>query len=168
MLHHFDGKPWAVRRSLNTSDLRQANDKARMLQAEWSQRFADMRSQNNPVKVSLNAALVSTIAAEVRRRVFVVDDNLRDFPEVPRLLVRMKRQREAHILKLHLAPLSNPRSMRTAGSGQERKFASDRSGQTDFQGGGFVAPEARCWLKWPITQGARHARHRHRGKEPIW
>ncbi len=35
---------WAVRRSLGTSELREANDKAKALQAEWAARFESMRS----------------------------------------------------------------------------------------------------------------------------
>lgn len=35
---------WAVRCSLGTADLRQANDKAKALQAEWAVRFESMRS----------------------------------------------------------------------------------------------------------------------------
>jgi len=54
LLHRFDGKPWAVRRSLKTRDLREANALARELQAEWSQRFDAMRREDNPQRVELN------------------------------------------------------------------------------------------------------------------
>jgi hypothetical protein len=35
--------PWAVRCSLGTADLREANEKAKALQAHWSAEFARMR-----------------------------------------------------------------------------------------------------------------------------
>ncbi len=40
---HFAG-PWALRCSLGTADLREANDKAKALQAEWAMRFESLRS----------------------------------------------------------------------------------------------------------------------------
>ncbi len=93
LLHRFDGKPWAVRRSLKTSDLREANDKARVLHAEWAQRFASMRREDNPERVELNPALVATIAAEMRRWMLQADDNMRDFPGGPAALLKAERRR---------------------------------------------------------------------------
>lgn len=108
LLHRFKGKPWAVRCSLATSDLRQANDKARALHAEWADRFAAMRREDNPQRVTLTPALVATITAEVRRWVLQADDNMRDFPEGPRtLLAREERQRMlAVIAKAEASPLA--------------------------------------------------------------
>ena len=44
LLPGFEAIQWATRCSLGTADLRQANDKARALHAEWTARFAAMRS----------------------------------------------------------------------------------------------------------------------------
>lgn len=95
--HHFDGQ-WAVRCSLGTADLREANDKARALQAEWALKFEALRKADNPQPVPMNAALASSIAAEVRRWVLEADDNMRAFPEVPRALAA--RQERARVLAL--------------------------------------------------------------------
>ena len=48
LLPGFEGMQWATRCSLGTADLRQANDKARALHAEWTARFAAMRSGISP------------------------------------------------------------------------------------------------------------------------
>ena len=93
LLHRFDGGPWAARCSLKTRDLREANTKARVLQSEWSQRFDAMRREDNPQRVELNAALVATIAAELRRWMLQADDNMRDYPEMPNALLRLERQK---------------------------------------------------------------------------
>lgn len=99
LAHHFAG-PWAVRRSLKTKDLREANDKARALQAEWADRFTNLRKADNPERVTLNPALASSIAAELRRWVLEADDNLRSFPEGSRaLLAREARQAAAELDK---------------------------------------------------------------------
>ena len=87
LLHRFGGRPWAVRCSLGTSDLRAASDKARTLHAEWAARFSAMRVEDIPQRVTLTPALRTTIAAEVRRWVLEADDNMRDFPERPRAFV---------------------------------------------------------------------------------
>ncbi len=85
--HHFSGQ-WAIRCSLGTSDLREANDKARALHAEWALKFDALRRADNPQRVTLNPTLAATIAAEVRRWVLEADDNMRSFPDaVPRALV---------------------------------------------------------------------------------
>ena len=64
LLHRFNGNPWAARCSLKTSDLREANSKARMLQAEWAQRFDAMLREDNPQQVDLNPALVAAIVSD--------------------------------------------------------------------------------------------------------
>lgn len=56
-------KRWAVRCSLGTADLREANDKARTLQAEWAARFDAMRN-STPPPVDL-AALRAELLARV-------------------------------------------------------------------------------------------------------
>lgn len=63
--NHFPG-PWAVRLSLKTNDIREANDKARALQAEWVDRFTSLRKADNPGRVTLSPALCAAIAAELR------------------------------------------------------------------------------------------------------
>lgn len=89
--HHFSNQ-WAVRRSLKTRDLREANDKARALQAEWADKFAALRKADNPEKVTLNPALAGAVVAELRRWVLEADDNMRSYPEGPRgLLTREAR-----------------------------------------------------------------------------
>ncbi len=50
---HFQG-PWAVRCSLGTADIREANDRAKALHAEWAQRFEALRS-GKPAPVNLAA-----------------------------------------------------------------------------------------------------------------
>lgn len=113
LAHHFAG-PWAVRQSLKTKDLREANDKARALQAEWADRFTNLRKADNPQPVDLSPALCATIAAEIRRWVLEADDNLRSFPEGSRaLLIRDARHAAAELSKTqegqHLAAVLPPR-----------------------------------------------------------
>ena len=58
---HYSG-PWAVRCSLGTADLREANDKAKALHAEWAARFEVLRS-GKPAPVdhaALRARLLDT------------------------------------------------------------------------------------------------------------
>lgn len=99
LAHHYPSR-WAVRQSLKTKDLRQANDKARALQAEWAERFASLRKADNPQPVDPSPALCATIAAELRRWVLEADDNLRSFPEGSRaLLAREARQAAAELDK---------------------------------------------------------------------
>ncbi|WP_375140720.1 DUF6538 domain-containing protein [Roseateles terrae] len=76
---HFS-RPWAIRISLQTTDLREANEKARKFQAEWAEKFARLRKASRPQPVALSPA----IAAELRRWVLQADDNARDFPEAAR------------------------------------------------------------------------------------
>lgn len=91
LCEHFSG-PWAVRISLQTTDLREANEKARQLQAEWAEKFARLRKASRPQPVALSPAIVAAIAAELRRWVLQADDNARDFPEAARgMLLRQAR-----------------------------------------------------------------------------
>jgi integrase len=64
LLSQFPG-PWVIRCSLGTADLREANDKAKALQAEWALRFEAMRSGKPvPADVSaLRADLLSRVEA---------------------------------------------------------------------------------------------------------
>lgn len=49
LAHHFKTQ-WACRVSLGTSELREANTKAKELHAEWERKFAAMRRLDNPVQ----------------------------------------------------------------------------------------------------------------------
>lgn len=65
LLPKFGWKPWAVRQSLGTSDLREANAKARTLHAEWVAKFDALRSGKPapaPVPVNLAALRAKMLA----------------------------------------------------------------------------------------------------------
>jgi integrase len=53
--------PWAVRCSLGTADLREANDKAKSLHAKWAARFESLRS-GKPAPVNLAALRAKLLA----------------------------------------------------------------------------------------------------------
>ena len=89
---HFAGD-WVIRCSLRTSNLTEANDKAKALHAEWALKFAVLRRSDNPVTVVLTPALAASIAAELRRWMLEADDNMRAFPEGPDGLLAMERRR---------------------------------------------------------------------------
>jgi integrase len=93
LLHRFEGKPWAVRCSLETKDVAAAKELAKALHAKWSQRFAAMRLEDNPQTVTLSPALVASVVAEVRRWVLEADDNMRGFPGGPQALVAREERR---------------------------------------------------------------------------
>ncbi|MBG6078690.1 site-specific integrase [Rubrivivax gelatinosus] len=98
LAHRFASR-WAVRCSLRTKDLREANDKAKALHAEWAARFDAMRREENPQPVTPNPALSGAIAAELRRWVLEADDNMREFTDAPRaLLVQQTRRQVAEVL----------------------------------------------------------------------
>ena len=76
----------------------EANAKAKVLHAEWAQKFAALLKSDNPVAVDLTPTLAAAIAAELRRWVLQADDNMRAFAEVPNALLALeqrKRQRDA-------------------------------------------------------------------------
>jgi integrase len=60
LLPHFKS-PWAVRCSLGTADLREANDKAKSLHAKWAARFESLRS-GKPAPVNLAALRAKLLA----------------------------------------------------------------------------------------------------------
>ena len=70
---NFQG-PWAVRCSLGTADMREANDKAKALQAEWAQRFEALRS-GKPAPVNL-AALRAKLLAHAQEKYLPAIDRL--------------------------------------------------------------------------------------------
>lgn len=82
---HFKTQ-WAVRKSLGTKDLREANAQAKALHADWEEKFGTLRRRQNPEPVTLTPALVATFAREVRRWVLEADDNMRAFPSAARAL----------------------------------------------------------------------------------
>ena len=91
LLRHFPGE-WAVRCSLGTADLRETNDKAKVLHAEWATRFDALRS-GKPVPVDLDA---------VRRKLLVYAEQ-KYLPAVDRLsagYTRAERVKYAHIVAL--------------------------------------------------------------------
>lgn len=94
LAHHFP-TGWADRRSLRTYDLTDANVKAKALHAEWALKFAALQKSDNPVLVDLTPALVTAIAAELRRWVLEADDNIRAFPDVPDALLAMEQRKYA-------------------------------------------------------------------------
>lgn len=90
--HHFDGKTFAHRKSLGTRDLVEANRRAKVIDADWAQRFGELEKQDNPQEVAVTPALVAAVATEVRRWVLLADDNMRSFPEGPNGLLRRELQ----------------------------------------------------------------------------
>ncbi len=66
---------WAHRVSLGTADLRDANEKASVLQAEWLARFKAQRKQLHPTKVAeLTPALAQAIADAVKAEILATDE----------------------------------------------------------------------------------------------
>lgn len=121
LAHHFAGD-WAIRRSLRTSDLSKANAMAKVLHAEWAQKFEVLAKGDNPVAVDLTPILATAIAAEIRRWVLVADDNMRDFPEVPNALLAIaERRRHSESGSAHssllidlAAPVAGPKGQEPA------------------------------------------------------
>lgn len=72
LLTHFPSG-WAVRCSLKTGDLREANDKAKALQAEWAGRFEALRS-GKPRQVNL-PEVRQQLFAHWERMLAKIDDN---------------------------------------------------------------------------------------------
>lgn len=69
---------WAFRCSLDTTDLRQANERASALYAQWQARFAEQRRSLNPTKLeAVSTELATTLAARVRTAVLGRDDVVR-------------------------------------------------------------------------------------------
>ena len=105
--HHFLGE-WAVRLSLRTSDLSEANALAKVLHAKWAEKFSTLLKRDNPVAVDASPVLATAIAAEIRRWVLVADDNMRDFPGVPNALLAIEeRKRRAESSRASKAPLTH-------------------------------------------------------------
>jgi hypothetical protein len=123
LAHHFRSR-WAVRCSLGTKDIREANDKARALHAEWAKRFDALRRQDSPQPVTPNPALSAAIAAELGRWALEADDNMREFPDAPRaLLVQQARQQIAEVLPKLAEVFIVPSSLRLGTDAVERPAA---------------------------------------------
>ncbi len=73
---------WALRCSLGTADLRQANDKAKALQAEWAARFESLRT-GKPMQVDV-VALRAKLLDYVERRLLTVDQRTLRLTEAER------------------------------------------------------------------------------------
>lgn len=98
--HRFNGKPWAVRCSLATSDLRQANDKARALHAEWADRFAAMRREEHAQPaVQITPGMATLLAERVATKVLQDDERMRKDPKATQGLLGLMKG-------LHYASLS--------------------------------------------------------------
>lgn len=70
---------WAHRCSLETANLREANDKASGLQALWIARFAEQRRTQNPQELrAITPELTAVLAERVRAAVLNADDLIRD------------------------------------------------------------------------------------------
>lgn len=81
-LRHLYAAQWAHRCSLATADLREANDKAAQLRANWADRFARQRREANPQPIAvITPELGTTLVAGIRAMILGADDNMRDFPE---------------------------------------------------------------------------------------
>lgn len=81
LLAHFPS-PWAVRCSLGTADLREANDKAKALQAEWVVRFEALRS-GKPAPVDL-PALRGVLLGHVERALEATDARVAEWTPAAR------------------------------------------------------------------------------------
>jgi hypothetical protein len=70
---------WAHRCSLDTADLREANDKASGLRAQWMARFAEQRRAQNPQTLqAVSPELAAVLAERIRAKVLGADDAIRD------------------------------------------------------------------------------------------
>ena len=64
LAHHFPSQ-WAVRKSLGTSELREANKKACLWAAEWTLKFEQLRRTDNPQQHSALAAHLDSLPTVV-------------------------------------------------------------------------------------------------------
>lgn len=79
---------WAHRCSLETTDLREANDRASKLHAEWRERFAAQRRALNPQRLDkVSAELGQALAQRVTAKLLQADEKLRTEPATAKLLL---------------------------------------------------------------------------------
>jgi hypothetical protein len=85
LVHHFGAKPgeraWAFRCSLKTADIREANEKAKVLHAEWAARFEELRRKDNPSRAEPTPELARLLAHRVHASIRAADENMREFPD---------------------------------------------------------------------------------------
>lgn len=83
---------WAHRCSLETTDLREANAKAAVLEATWQLRFEEQRRALNPTRVeSISPELAATLAQRIREEVLSRDDAFRSDQGAAFLMAAMGR-----------------------------------------------------------------------------
>jgi hypothetical protein len=97
---------WAHRCSLETADLREANEKASALQAQWLQRFAEQRRELNPQRVEkVTPDLAQTLAQRLTTTLLAADEKLHTDPATARLLLSTLRAAVPSKLTIGPAPL---------------------------------------------------------------
>lgn len=154
LAHHFPGE-WAVRLSLRTSDLSKANAMAKVLHAEWAQKFEALAKSENPVAVDLTPVLATAIAAEIRRMVLAADDNMRDFPEVPNALLAIaERKRQPKSGSPHGSLLIDVAAPVAAPNGQG--LAGRLAGLSEAQRGAVAAFNAIAEGQAAVDMAARN------------
>lgn len=79
---------WACRVSLETSDLREANEQAAQRWAEWTTRFDEQRKALNPQKAEkITPQLAQIIAQRVGASMLATDEKLRSDPDAARAML---------------------------------------------------------------------------------
>nr|WP_145545812.1 site-specific integrase [Variovorax boronicumulans] len=74
----WHGKQWAVRQSLKTADMRQANEAARKLSVHWDELFQAERDRLNPTVLEVvTRDMADILAARIRSRILTQDDATR-------------------------------------------------------------------------------------------
>lgn len=169
--HHFPGKQFVFRGSLKTRDPVEANRKAKLLDAEWERRFAELEEldkalerQSNPERVPVTPELVQKVAQEARRWVLQADDNMRAIPGGPRALLAseerqklLKAAREAVALgeTAGLSALAVPSSL-TIGAAEAPTTASTEALEADPLAG-LTEEEAGALARWNAAGAAAAA-----------
>lgn len=92
-LLHLYPSGWACRVSLDTSDLREANAKAKKVWDQWSERFKEQRREQNPQRADqITPEFAQVLAQRVSARLLASDETLRTDPEVARTLLMALRE----------------------------------------------------------------------------
>lgn len=104
---------WACRVSLETSDLREANEKAAKLWAEWTATFDEQRKAQNPQRVDqISPELAQVLAQRVYATVLAGDETVRSDPEAAKtLLLTLK---AVSVARLSALRISKNRSIQSA------------------------------------------------------
>jgi integrase len=96
---------WAHRCSLETADLREANERASAKHALWLQQFADKRRELNPQRLDkVTPELAQSLAQRVAVELLATDDTLRSDPSAARLLLGTLRTAVPSGLTIGAAP----------------------------------------------------------------